>query len=304
MKETRAVDALPTECTAKYLSLMNAKGEFWHDLSKLTLDFGLRSEESRNLKACEINLAAKTITLSTSKQVKSYITKTANKAVSESWITQAQIFLYDIAIAKGDQIRAISCDLLESETSLSKLAIKLRVETEYAEAKAKHYADNIEEQRAIASKTAPKGRVIDYSRYKAASRIIEKRMAKCEATGGEFLFPANELNGSRAKAKGFDPVSRQAVYRAVLEVKEQLVASSKKLSKSLQGVRIGLSSLRKAAIQKVLAVTGDILAASIWCGHGNGSGDIATTQRYLDKSEKRMNEITDQLFTFNDAELS
>ena len=37
--------------------------------------------------------------------------------------------------------------------------------------------------------------------------------------------------------------------------------------------------------------TKDLLAASIFLGHGNGSGNIAVTQAYMDKSVARKKEV-------------
>jgi hypothetical protein len=48
-------------------------------------------------------------------------------------------------------------------------------------------------------------------------------------------------------------------------------------------------------VQRVAEVMGDVLAASIWVGHGNGSGDLSTTQNYLNKSQRRINEINEKL---------
>ena len=299
MGKLTAVDALPAELTGKYLKLMQDKGSFWGDMMKLSLDFGLRNTEARTLKAIEINQDAQTITLSNAKQTKAHITKQANKAVNDLWITQAQMMLYDVAIERLDQVRAITADLLENELSLAKLAIKLNVADEYAKAKISHHIANIEQQRVIASKTAPKGRVIDYGRYPEAKKIISSRMAKCEQTGSEYLFPCNELKGSRAQSKGFEPATRQAVYRLVESVKAQLMGAGKRFTDALKGVRIGLHSLRKLAVQKVANAI-DLQAASLWIGHS----DISVTQAYLNKSVRRMQEIADQLATMQDDVLT
>ncbi|NRF16287.1 hypothetical protein [Vibrio coralliilyticus] len=48
----------------------------------------------------------------------------------------------------------------------------------------------------------------------------------------------------------------------------------------------------------------DIMSASLFIGHGNGSGDIATTQRYLDRSERRLTEISQKLVDMQTPTLS
>jgi L-aminopeptidase/D-esterase-like protein len=70
---------------------------------------------------------------------------------------------------------------------------------------------------------------------------------------------------------------------------------SNKFREALRGIRTGLHSFRKSAVQRVAEVMGDVLAASIWVGHGNGSGDLSTTQNYLNKSQRRMDEINEKL---------
>jgi integrase len=66
---------------------------------------------------------------------------------------------------------------------------------------------------------------------------------------------------------------------------------SNKFREALRGIRTGLHSFRKAAVQRVAEVMGDVLAASIWVGHA----DIAVTTAYLNKSQRRMDEINEKL---------
>ncbi len=287
---TKAVDAIPLELHSQYLSLMKDRGVFWYDMAKLCLDFGLRNIEARELRAEHIDLERGIILLSDSKQVRSYVTKTTNKQIQKQWLIEGRRFL---RTAIGGELAPLLVRMCTTVDQLEALAQEYDLFEEYNQAREQHYATNVEQVRAEVERSAPKGRVIDFSRYHEAKRILKARVAKYGAVGG-YLFPACELRSNRAKGQGYEPVSRQSVYRVVQSVGEALKAVSGRCREALKGIRLGLHSARKAAVQKV-ANTIDMMAASLWIGHGNGSGDIATTQRYLDRSEKRINAINNQL---------
>lgn len=281
---TQTSDAIPTEVQARYLSLMKEQGAFWYDMTKLSLDFGMRNIEVRELKASDINLNDCTITLSDSKQVRSYITKQSNKAINDDWLIQGRKLLRGLI---DSDLAPLLVRLANDTKQLEQLADEYGLLDEYLEEKDNHYAMNIDEAIARASKTAPKGRVINFSRYIESKRIIIERV-KQYGHLCDYLFPVNELKSNRAT--GFEPVSRQSVYRVIKLVTDKVKQSGHVFNNALKMVRIGLHSARKACVQKV-ASTFDIMAASIFIGHG----DVSMTQKYLDRSERKIHDINNKL---------
>ena len=315
-KESMAADAIPVKVQAKYLAEMSridkknsrknplAAG-FWHDLSTLALDFGLRNIEARELRLSEIVLGGADdeegddyVLLNYSKQVKSFVTKNAHVMIKKDWIINAQKLLFDFATEQGDEVRKYAADDAgDTETGcdkeLVKIAIKLGVEDTYQQEKELHYWQNIAAARNAARKLSkkPKGRKIYIKGYPHSVAILLKRIKAAHESGSDYLFPANSLPGNRAQAKGFEPVTRQTAYRIIRTVREKIAASSVKFRKLLKDIRICLHSCRKAACQRVFKETGDLLEASIFLGHGNSEGDIAVTQAYMDKSKARKKEV-------------
>lgn len=286
----KASDAIPVEVHAKYMELMKLEGKFWHDMSRLCLDFGLRNIEARELKASDIDLKQCTITLTDSKQVRAYVTKSSNRALDTQWLIEGRRLLRELI---GGDLAPLLVRMAQDTKQLAALAIEYGLYDEYEQARLEHYAANIEQARAVAMKQAPKGRVIAFGNYKESRRIITARVEKyghlCD-----YLFPACELGSNRANS--FEPVTRQSAHRVIKRVTEAIKASGTRFKAALNMVRIGLHSARKAACQKV-ANAFDVLTASVWLGHGNGIGDISTTQRYLDRSERKMHDISKRLAT-------
>lgn len=286
---TKAVDAVPTEVMNKFLNQARKRNQFWGDMFTLCNAFGLRNIECRELKAEHVDLNKGVLTLSDSKQVRAYITKNANKAVDAQWLIEGRKWL---RANIDDPMVSLIVRLPTDTAQLDNLAQEYDLLEAFTEARESHYSASIDEARALAHKTAPKGRVIDFSRMNQAKKILTQRVERYGDLCG-WLFPANELNSNRANE--FKPVSRQAVYRVVSAIREQLESMGGMFKRALDGVRLGLHSCRKAAVQRVADTMGDVLAASMWIGHGNGAGDLSTTQNYLNKSVKRMNEINDRL---------
>lgn len=284
----KAVDAVPAELQKKFISAAYKRGKFWGDMFELCSAFGLRNVEARELRVEHVNLKKGIVTLSDSKQVRSHITKAANKAIDKAWLIEGRKYLRS---AIGGELAPLLVRMAIDTKQLEALADEYDLTDDYRRAKDAHYHANIEQARIDAAKSAPKGRIIDFSKFTKAKRILEKRIALYGELGG-YLFPRCELNANRAQ--GFEPVSRQAVYKTVQAVREALESISLSVCEALKGIRLGLHSCRKTAVQKVANAI-DMMAASLWIGHGNGSGDIATTQKYLDRSEKRINEINERL---------
>lgn len=288
---TKSVDAIPAEIQNKFLSLAKKKSQFWHDMFFVCSELGLRNIECRELSVSDVDLNKGVVTLSDSKQVRAYITKTANKAVDSSWLIEGRKWL---RANIDDPMVSLIVRLPTDTAQLANLATEYDLLEQFTKARESHHSASIDEARAMASKTAPKGRVIDISRMMKVKSILSKRVEKYSELGG-YLFPSCELNSNRAKGNGFAPVSRQAVYRTVTILREELESIGGMFKRALDGIRLGLHSCRKAAVQRVAEVMDDVLAASIWIGHGNGSGDLSTTQNYLNKSQRRMNEISEKL---------
>ncbi|MGR5070445.1 hypothetical protein [Vibrio alfacsensis] len=289
---TKAVDSIPTQLHKPYLKAMKDRGLFWYEMTKLCLDFGMRNVEARELKADHIDLDNCVITLSDSKQVRAYVTKQANKQLDKQWLIEGRKLLRGLI---GGELAPLLVRMATTTDQLEALAEEYEFLHQYTQARESYFKANIDTARATALKTAPKGRKIDFSGYPEAKRIILMRASKYKGLGG-YLFPVCELAGNRAKAKGFEPVSRQSVYRVIKEVEAAIKSTSNKFREALKGVRLGLHSARKSAVQKV-ANTIDLMAASLWIGHASQ----AQTSAYLDRSERRINDITERLAQLNEG---
>ncbi len=287
--KTLAVDAVPAEVQKHFIKEAYKIGEFWGDMFSLCNELGLRNVEARELKAEHVCMESGLVTLSDSKQVRAYITKTANKAIESQWMIEGRKWLRNNI---DDPMVSLIVRLPTNTAQLANLAEEYDLLSEYAEAKTEHYNKHLASARTTASKTAPKGRSVDFSRNKKVKNILAKRIAKY-GDFCEYLWPAMELKSNRANH--CEPVSRQSVYRIVSDVRKAVESISNKLSNVLKGIRTGLHSFRKSAVQRVAEVMGDILAASIWVGHS----DIAVTTAYLNKSQRRMDEINDKLASMN-----
>lgn len=288
---TRAVDAVPAEVQKQFLKSAYDKAKFWGDMFTLCNELGLRNIEARQLKAENVDLNRGIVTLSDSKQVRAYITKTTNKVIDAQWLTCGRKWLRTNI---NDPMASVIAALPTDTKQLANLAAEYDLTEDYEKARLAHYEGVKAEAKAKAQKTAPKGREIDFSRNQKVKNILTKRISKY-GDFCEYLFPCCELSSNRAKGNGYTPVSRQSVYNVIKSLRAKLESMSNKFKEALKGIRTGLHSFRKSAVQRVAEVMGDVLAASIWVGHGNGSGDLSTTQNYLNKSQKRMDEINERL---------
>lgn len=276
------VDAIPEEQLPKFLKQAQRYGEFWYDMFLLCSVFGLRNIECRELTIEQIDWKTQQINLTRSKSVKSHITKQANVLFEKTWLTMGRRWLKEQV---KDRHIGLIVRLVSDHEGLCQLAEEYGKLTAFLEFRENYYQRHIERYRLEATRTAPPGRVIDFAFYKEAKRILEKR---CHRYGnqGQCLFPREELGSHRAI--GDKPVSRQMVYNVIQGIKERL-------ANEFKGIKLGLHSCRKYAVQKVALVMDDIFAASVWIGHGNGQGSLAMTERYLNQSKRRRDEIDERL---------
>lgn len=297
MANSKAADAIPADIQSKFLALITEKGVFWGDMFSLCSLHGLRNSEARNMTANEVDLINCTITLNNSKGQKSHTTKEAHKAIDADWLKQGRKWLRNNV---NDNNISLIVRIAQDVKQLEALAEEYDLLKEFTEARKAHYDENIDEQRVIASKTVPSGRLIDFSRCSKTKKILSKRVANAVATGSGYLFPACELKGNRAAAKGYEPITRQSAYRVMREVRESIVLLGNKFKKALTGVRASLHSWRKAKVQQVAEVMGDLLAASLYIGHAN----VATTHAYTNKSQQRIDEINAKLGELSAVDVS
>ncbi len=284
---TRAVDAIPAELQKHFLKSAYDKAKFWGDLFTLCNELGMRNSETRELKAENVDLNKGIVILSDSKQVRAYITKTTNKLIDTQWLIEGRKWLRNHI---DDPMVSIIVRLPTDTKQLANLAQEYDLLDEFNKARDSHHKASLSAARAMASKTAPKGRVIDFSRNQKVKNILTKRISKY-GDFCEYLFPCCELSSNRAKGNGYTPVSRQSVYNVIKSLRSKLESMSNKFKEALKGIRTGLHSFRKSAVQRVAELMGDVLAASLWVGHA----DIAVTTAYLNKSQRRMDEINDKL---------
>lgn len=283
-----SVDAIPQELEKHFMYEASLLGSFWRDMFQLCLTFGLRNSEARELQASHIDLKANTITLTDSKQLRSHVTKATNKMIDASWLTEGRKFLRS---AINNDLAPLFVRMCTDLKQLEALADEYDLLEEYKKARQQHRESNLKTYQALALKTAPKARRVDFSRYPEIKKMLKARCNRYKNLG-DFLFPACELKSNRASS--FSPVTRQSVYRVIAAIRSKLETKAKKFKEILEGIRLGLHSARKAAVQRIANAL-DIMSASLFIGHGNGSGDIATTQRYLDRSERRLTEISQKL---------
>lgn len=280
-------DAIPQELERDFLRIARTKGAFWYDQLTLCSLFGLRNIEARELRASEINFTDNKIRLTNSKQVKSFITKEANKAFNEQWLKEGRKWLRKNV---DDNNISLIVRLATTTEMLEELADEYDLKDEFITAKNTSYDALIDPLRAEKSKFAPVGRVLDLSKVApGVIKMLRKRAEQANRSGSDFLFPANEIKNNRAKGQGFEPVTRQSAYRVIKAITLELKASSLKAKKAIGKKIISLHSLRKLVVQFV-ADTKGLMQASMFIGHGNGKGDLATTQDYLDKSQDAIEE--------------
>lgn len=292
-----SVDAIPQELEKHFMYEASLLAPFWRDMFQLCLTFGLRNSEARELQASHIDLKSNMIILTDSKQLRSHVTKATNKMIDASWLKEGRKFLRS---AINNDLAPLFVRMCTDLKQLEALADEYDLLAKYKQARQQHRESNLKTYQALALKTAPKARRVDFSRYPAIKKMLKARCDRYENLGG-FLFPACELKSNRASS--FSPVTRQSVYRVIAAIRSKLETKANKFKELLEGIRLGLHSARKSAVQRVANAL-DIMSASLFIGHGNGSGDIATTQRYLDRSERRLTEISQKLADMQTPTLS
>ncbi len=78
------------------------------------------------------------------------------------------------------------------------------------------------------------------------------------------------------------------VYHVCCQIRE-------KLEKKLKGIRVGLHSCRKFAVQRVVSITKGVFTASVWIGYGKGN--LAMTEHYLNRLAQRQEQVNRRLGT-------
>jgi hypothetical protein len=215
MKATTRSDQLPATVQHHFLQQLGKRSLFWRELFEVSLHLGLRNVEARELTADMVDLDKKTLHLFDSKQVRSHITKQANKWLDASWLKAGKkLVRIELKAQSEDALAAlVTTAAVDSVVALDDIADQFDIDG-YQAAKEAHYAQHIEQARQEAARTAPSGRIVDLSPFPGVISILRKRIANLQP-GNSLLFPANELNSNRARGQGFEPVSRQSAKRIV-----------------------------------------------------------------------------------------
>ncbi len=280
---SRTMDAIPTNTMRDFLQAAKVRGQFWYDMFYLCATLGLRNSECRELKRGHIHWLSQTLHLDDSKGTRAFITRRANQRFEAHWLSIGRRWLREHV---RDKHISLIVRLVSSSAGLMELAEEYGVTTEFSLFAQQYRARHLPRFRAEAEKHAPSGRVIDLSLYPKARDLLKKREEQAKAQGWRHLFAREEL--SHVRAVGDKPVSRQMVYNVCCQLRDGL-------AKKLKGIRVGLHSCRKFAVQRVVSVTRDVFTASVWVGHGNGRGNLAMTEHYLDRSVRRQYQVNKRL---------
>lgn len=279
----RTVDAIPPQVMPSFLAQARERGLFWFDMFYLCATLGLRNSECRELKLHHIDWQTQTLSLGDSKNVRSFITRRAHQYFDNHWLSIGRRWLREHI---RDKNISLIVRLANSKEGLEELAHEYDVASSYLSFYQHYRQRHLPRFRQQAAKQAPIGRTIDLSQYPKARDILKRRHEQSCQQGWQHLFAREEL-GSR-KAVGDKPVSRQMVYHVCCQLRE-------KLEKKLRGIRVGLHSCRKFAVQRVVSVTKDVFTASVWVGHGNGRGNLTMTEHYLNRSARRQEQVSKRL---------
>ncbi|EHK2889684.1 hypothetical protein J7G16_004597 [Vibrio parahaemolyticus] len=279
--KTQAVDAIPEALMPRFLQAANNVHVFWYDMFLLCATFGLRNIECRELKLSQIDLENKVITLNETKTDKANLTKKINRHLEKQWVVLGRGWLRKRI---NDRNASLIVRLASSSEELAILADEYQLKNQYLKAKRKYYekeAPSLRER--LTCKLSPSRR-IDFSSFNDIEAMLRKRM--CCYKGRRYLFPRGELQRKTCTRTDHDdfPLSRQSVYNVLQKIRMTL-------HNHLEGIRLGLHSCRKFAVQKVAHLMKDTFAASVWIGHGNGKGNLTMTERYLNRSKRRYEEI-------------
>ncbi|GAL38277.1 hypothetical protein JCM19240_3988 [Vibrio maritimus] len=209
--------------------------------------------------------------------------------------------LRDQLLAEGESrvLATMAVKSVESDSALAEMFDDLGIPG-YSDKRAAYYAENQAAARAKAIKdNKTKARTISFAKLPKTRAILIKRVNKAlpDDKNTRYLFPARETGANRAqKEHAWKPISRQSSYRKIATIRERLAEwvtkQSNKVRDLFEGIRLGLHSMRKAAVQRIFKAKG-IEAASKWIGHGNGKGNLATTTDYLDHSAAADRELDD-----------
>ncbi|MCQ9091282.1 site-specific integrase [Vibrio alginolyticus] len=281
--ETRTMDAIPANTMRDFLHAAKARGQFWYDMFYLCAALGLRNSECRELKRSHIDWSTQTLHLSDSKGTRAFITRRANQRFESHWLPVGRRWLREHA---RDKHISLIVRLVSSVVGLRELAEEYGLESEFALFYQQYRAEHLPRFRQEAEKDAPTGRVLDLSLYPKARDLLKRREEQAAAQGWDYLFARGALN--HVRAQGDKPVSRQMVYHVCCQLREGL-------ANKLKGIRVGLHSCRKFAVQRVVSVTRDVFTASVWVGHGNGRGNLAMTEHYLNRSTRRQRQVSQRL---------
>ncbi|KIF52726.1 tyrosine-type recombinase/integrase [Vibrio owensii] len=281
--KTQAVDAIPETLMPRFLQLAKDIHLFWYDMFLLSATFGLRNIECRELKLSQIDLKNKTITLNDTKTGRANLTKKVNRKLEQQWVSQGRHWLRKRI---NDNNASLIVRLVSSPEELAILAEEYQLKSEYSKAKEKYYAKEEPILRAQLEGLVTQSRRIDFSSFCDVETMLQRRV-QCYQ-GCKYLFPRGELQKNAHNKEKDRPLSRQSVYNVLQKIRV-------KLADKMKGIRLGLHSCRKFAVQKVAHLMKDTFAASVWVGHGNGKGNLAMTERYLNRSKLRYEEINIKL---------
>ncbi|TOM95270.1 hypothetical protein CGH67_26840 [Vibrio parahaemolyticus] len=280
---SRTMDAIPANTMRDFLQAAKARGQFWYDMFYLCAALGLRNSECRELKRGHIHWQSQTLHLDDSKGTRAFITRRANQRFESHWLSIGRRWLREHV---RDKHISLIVRLVSSSAGLMELAEEYGLKSEFSLFAQQYRARHLPRFRAEAEKHAPSGRVIDLSLYPKALDLLKKREEQAKTQGWRHLFARGELG--HARSIGDKPVSRQMVYHICCQLREALAVK-------LKGIRVGLHSCRKFAVQRVVSVTRDVFTASVWVGHGNGRGNLAMTEHYLNRSVRRQHQVNKRL---------
>ncbi|MCD1416917.1 hypothetical protein IOC51_23110 [Vibrio parahaemolyticus] len=280
---SRTMDAIPANAMQDFLAAAKARGGFWYDMFFLCAALGLRNSECRELKRNHIDWNTNTLHLRDSKSTRAFITRHANQYFESHWLSIGRRWLREHI---RDRHISLIVRLVDSGAGLVEIAQEYGLESEFALFYQQYRTKHLPRFRVQAEKTAPKGRVIDLTLYPKVLELLKRRDKQAASRYWNYLFSREALGHGRAM--GDKPVSRQMVYHICCQLREGLATK-------LKGVRIGLHSCRKFAVQRVVSLTRDVFTASVWVGHGHGRGNLAMTEHYLNRSAHRQAQVSKRL---------
>ncbi|EHK4784344.1 hypothetical protein I9G03_002549 [Vibrio parahaemolyticus] len=280
---SRTVDAIPPQAMQSFLTQARERGVFWYDMFYLCATLGLRNSECRELKQHHIDWQTQTLCLSDSKNVRSFVTRRSHQNFDSHWLSIGRRWLREHI---RDKNIGLIVRIVNSKEGLEELAHEYGVISSYLIFYKLYRQRHLPRFRQQAQNQAPVGRTIDLSLYPKARDILKRRHEHSRLQDWQHLFAREELGSN--KATGDKPVSRQMVYNVCCQLRQ-------KLERKLKGIRVGLHSCRKFAVQRVVSITKDVFTASVWIGHGNGRGNLTMTEHYLNRSARHQEQVNKRL---------